>query len=88
MAIDNATQNLKDNNQSGLDRRLLLPSVEAQQTQANQSTGQLLFRSLNELTVTIADKNDMIIDQLVELNATVKKGGQVVVIEKTCYKLF
>ena len=75
MAIDNATQNLKDNNQSGLDRRLLLPSVEAQQTQANQSTGQLLFRSLNELTVTIADKNDMIIDQLVELNATVKKGG-------------
>tara|TARA_B100001057_G_C22862029_1_gene954911 strand:+ start:1349 stop:3109 length:1761 start_codon:yes stop_codon:yes gene_type:complete len=75
MAIDNATQNLKNNNESGLDRRLLLPSVEAQQAQSSQSSGQLLFRSLNELTVTLADKNDMIIDQLVELNATVKKGG-------------
>ena len=75
MTIDDATQKLKDNNQSGLDRRLLLPSVEAQQAQTNQSTGQLLFRSLNELTATLVDKNDMIIDQLVELNATVKKGG-------------
>ena len=63
MAIDNATQNLKDNNISGLDRRLLLPSVEAQQAQTdvNQSTGQLLFKSINQLTITLADKNDMII---------------------------
>ena len=75
MSIEEATKNLQSNNQSRLDRRLLLPSVRAEEDRSKQTDSQLLFRSINELTVVISDKNDMIIDQLVELNSNIKKVG-------------
>ena len=75
MSIEEATKNLQSNNTSGLDRRLLLPSVRAEEDRSKQTDSQLLFRSINELTVVISDKNDMIIDQLVELNSNIKKVG-------------
>ena len=75
MSIEEATKNLQGNNQSRLDRRLLLPSVRAEEDRSKQTDSQLLFRSINELTVVISDKNDMIIDQLVELNSNIKKVG-------------
>ena len=75
MSIEEATKNLQSNNQSRLDRRLLLPSVRAEEDRSKQTDSQLLFRSINELTVVVSDKNDMIIDQLVELNSNIKKVG-------------
>lgn len=75
MSIEEATKNLQSNNQSRLDRRLLLPSVRAEEDRSKQTDGQLLFRSINELTIVVSDKNDMIIDQLVELNSNIKKVG-------------
>ncbi len=72
--IDKATENLKNTNPSGLDRRLLLPSVEAKTASEQEETqGQQLFKSINQMTATLSDKNDIIIDQLVELNATQKR---------------
>lgn len=72
--IDKATENLKNSNPSGLDRRLLLPSVEAKAASEQEETqGQQLFKSINQMTATLSDKNDIIIDQLVELNATQKR---------------
>ena len=76
MAIEKATNELKNQNPSGLDRRLLLPSVEAKESaeQADSQTTQGgLFKSLNNLAVTISDKSDLIIDQLVDLNETMLK---------------
>ena len=75
MSIEEATKNLQSNNQSRLDRRLLLPSVRAEEDRSKQTDSQLLFRSINELTIVVSDKNDMIIDQLVELNSNIKKVG-------------
>lgn len=75
MSIEEVTKNLQSNNTSGLDRRLLLPSVRAEEDRNKQTDSQLLFRSINQLTVVISDKNDMIIDQLVELNSNIKKVG-------------
>lgn len=71
--IDKATENLKNTNPSGLDRRLLLPSVEAKSSESEETQGQQLFKSINQMTATLSDKNDIIIDQLVELNATQKR---------------
>ena len=73
MAIEKATEELKNQNPSGLDRRLLLPSVEAKAAEAEQSEevkGGGLFRSINQLTVSLENSNEIIIDQLVELNET------------------
>jgi len=75
MSIEEATKNLQSNNESRLDRRLLLPSVRAEEDRSKQTDSQLLFRSINELTIIVSDKNDMIIDQLVELNSNIKKVG-------------
>ncbi len=75
MAIEDATNQLRNENQSGLDRRLLLPTVAAEQTQQGQSQSDKLFKSLNELTVTFSDKTDLVIDQLVELNDNILKMG-------------
>ena len=75
MSIEEATKNLQSNNESRLDRRLLLPSVRAEEDRSKQTDSQLLFRSINELTIVVSDKNDMIIDQLVELNSNIKKVG-------------
>ena len=75
MSIEEVTKNLQSNNTSGLDRRLLLPSVRAEEDRNKQTDSQLLFRSINQLTVVVSDKNDMIIDQLVELNSNIKKVG-------------
>ena len=49
MSIEEATKNLQSNNQSRLDRRLLLPSVRAEEDRSKQTDSQLLFRSINEL---------------------------------------
>ena len=75
MAIEDATNQLRNENQSGLDKRLLLPTVAAEQTQQGQSQSDKLFKSLNELTVTFSDKTDLVIDQLVELNDNILKMG-------------
>ena len=48
MAIEDATNQLRNENQSGLDKRLLLPTVAAEQTQQGQSQSDKLFKSLNE----------------------------------------
>ena len=76
MSIEDATNNLKNNNQGGLDRRLLLPSVEAKEAAANtenQGLGSLKSEILR-LTATVSDKNDLIIDQLIELNSQIRDG--------------
>ena len=77
MSIEDATKNLRNNNQSGLDKRLLLPSVEAKEATTNV-TSENLLGSINteilRLTATVSDKNDLIIDQLVELNSQIKDG--------------
>jgi len=77
MSIEDATKNLKNNNQSGLDKRLLLPSVEAKEATTNVTSENLLGSINSEilrLTATVSDKNDLIIDQLVELNSQIKDG--------------
>ena len=77
MSIEDATKNLRNNNQSGLDKRLLLPSVEAKEANTNV-TSENLLGSINteilRLTATVSDKNDLIIDQLVELNSQIRDG--------------
>ena len=64
MSIEDATKNLRNNNQSGLDKRLLLPSVEAKEANTNV-TSENLLGSINteilRLTATVSDKNDFLI---------------------------
>jgi len=74
MAIENATQNLRDNNPSGLDKSLLLPSVREQMEQQNQNPvggdSQKIFKVLNDIAGLIDDGNLAIVDALGDVNAT------------------
>jgi len=75
MAIEDATQRLKDQNESGLDRRLLLPSVAVNESQKSEDDTKVnttqIVKAVTGIGVSINDKNDLIIDALMEINQSI-----------------
>jgi len=75
MAIEDATQRLKDQNESGLDRRLLLPSVAVSESQKSEDDTKVnttqIVKAVTGIGVSINDKNDLIIDALMEINQSI-----------------
>lgn len=75
MAIEDATQKLKDQNESGLDRRLLLPSVAVNESQKSEEDTKVnttqIVKAVTGIGVSINDKNDLIIDALMEINQSI-----------------
>ena len=68
MAIENATNMLRESNPSGLDKELLLPSlrakVENEERQPTGSDSKKIFTTLNEIGDMLQVHNDDIITEL------------------------
>ena len=91
MAIENATQMLKESNPSGLDKRLLLPSIRVKQEEEERtptgSDSKKIFTVLNQLGDMLQVHNDDIVEELQTANQLLssinKKTGAGVVYGKS-----
>ena len=91
MAIENATQMLKESNPSGLDKRLLLPSIRVKQEEEERtptgSDSKKIFTVLNQISDMLQVHNDDIVEELQTANQLLssinKKTGAGVVYGKS-----
>lgn len=91
MAIENATQMLKESNPSGLDKRLLLPSIRVKQEEQERtptgSDSKKIFTVLNQISDMLQVHNDDIVEELQTANQLLssinKKTGAGVVYGKS-----